>query len=196
MLVIKDLSFSYGSEKVLKDFSLTLQKNGVYAIMGPSGCGKSTLFSLIAGLLKPLFGQITFETKKLAFAFQEPRLMPWMTATENVNFVLGGKKSTIKTAQKALSDLGLGDDMDKYPHELSGGMQKRVSLARAFASDSDFLLLDEPFTGLDAETKSGIIEKVKELGKNSIVLLITHDISEAKECAEKVFNFNELNKIG
>ncbi len=194
MLKIEKLSFSYGNEQILEDFSLTLPKNGVFAIMGPSGCGKSTLFALISGLLKPSSGNIRLETERLAFDFQDARLIPWMSAAENVNFVLGGKKTTLAKAKKALAHVGLEAASDKYPNELSGGMQKRVSLARAFVCESDFILLDEPFAGLDSETKSGIIEKIKQIGKNSLVLLITHDIGEANDCAEKIFDFKQLNK--
>lgn len=194
MLNIENLSFSYGDKIIIKDFSLEIPEKGVFAIMGPSGCGKSTLFSLISGLLKPDSGSIKCHAQKIAFAFQDARLMPWMTAAENVNFVLGGKKNTVVKAISALEEVGLGEDADKYPDELSGGMQKRVSLARAFVTDADFFLLDEPFTGLDSERKRNIITKVKEIGKKSSVLLITHDIYDAEECASILFNFNELNK--
>ena len=194
MLKIEDLSFSYGTQSIIKNLSLTIEQNGVYAIMGPSGCGKSTLFSLISGLLKPDSGSITTDAEKLSFSFQEARLLPWETAEQNVNFVLGSKKNALQKARGALLKVGLGEDRTKYPGELSGGMQKRVSLARAFAAGGDLILLDEPFEGLDTETKAGIIENVKEIGKNSIILLITHDINEANDCAEKVFDFYELNK--
>ncbi len=194
MLKIKDLSFSYGNEKVISEFTLSLPSRGVYSIMGPSGCGKSTLFSLISGLKTPQSGSIELASKSIAFAFQEPRLLPWLTAADNVNLVLGGKKSTLKTAIKALDEVGLLDGIKKYPDELSGGMQKRVSLARAFVTNSDFLLLDEPFTGLDDETKKNIITKIKAIGEESLVLLITHDTAEAKACSDMVFSFSELNK--
>lgn len=193
MLKTDKLSFSYGKEKILNDFSLTVDGNGIYAIMGPSGCGKSTLFSLISGLLKPQSGEITNDFERISYAFQEPRLIPHMTAAENVNFVLGGKKSTLERAIKALHAVGLGGDSDKYPSELSGGMQKRVALARALAFDGDFLLLDEPFTGLDDETKDNIIQLIKEVGKSKPVLMITHDISEAEKCEANIFQFNQLN---
>lgn len=193
MLKTDKLSFSYGKEKILNDFSLTVDGNGIYAIMGPSGCGKSTLFSLISGLLKPQSGEITHDFERISYAFQEPRLIPHMTAAENVNFVLGGKKSTLERAIKALNAVGLGGDSDKYPSELSGGMQKRVALARALAFDGDFLLLDEPFTGLDDETKDNIIQLIKEVGKSKLVLMITHDISEAEKCEANIFQFNQLN---
>lgn len=192
MLEIKNLCFSYGKENVIENLSLNLPANGVFAIMGPSGCGKSTLLALIAGILKYRSGEIKLNTKKIAFSFQDARLLPWFTALENVNYVLGGKKSTLNRAETELVELGLSDDVNKYPAELSGGMQRRVSLARAFAAESEILLLDEPFTGLDAETKAGIIKKVKDIGKNALVILITHDETEAIECADVIYNFYDL----
>ncbi len=195
MLKIENLSFSYGKEKVLNDFSLELQDQGIYAVMGPSGCGKSTLFSLICGLIKPHSGKISHDFRRISYAFQEPRLIPHMTAAENVNFVLGGKKSTLYKAKKALESVGLGEDTEKYPSELSGGMQKRVSLARAFAYGGDFLLLDEPFAGLDDETKNEIIQILKEIGKSTLVLMITHEISESEKCADDILLFNQINRI-
>ncbi len=193
MLKIDNLSFSYGNEKIIDRFSIELDGNGIYAIMGPSGCGKSTLFSLICGLLKPDDGSIVYDYKKVSYAFQEPRLIPHMTAAENVNFVLGGKKSTLEKAKKALQAVGLGSDSEKYPSELSGGMQKRVALARALAFDGDLLLLDEPFTGLDEETKEDIIELIKEIGKSKLILMITHDGAEAEKCSANILHFNQIN---
>lgn len=195
MLKIDKLSFSYGKEKILNDFSLELDGNGIYVIMGPSGCGKSTLFSLISGLLKPQSGEIKHDFERISYAFQEPRLIPHMTAAENVNFVLGGKKSTLGNAIRALESVGLGDDAEKYPSELSGGMQKRASLARAFAYEGDFLLLDEPFTGLDAETKDSIISLIKEIGKEKLVLMITHDSEEAEKCVADILHFDQINNV-
>ncbi len=194
MLKIDSISFSYGKEKILDNFSLELGERGIYAIMGPSGCGKSTLFSLICGLLKPERGSITHVFSRISYAFQEPRLIPHMTAAENVNFVLGGKKSSLDKAKKALDSVGLYEDAEKYPSELSGGMQKRVSLARAIAYCGDFLLLDEPFTGLDEETKDDIINIIKEIGKNALVLMITHDSAEAEKCADKILFFEQINR--
>ncbi len=199
MLKIKNLRFSYDKkskkdEFVINDLSLSLPSVGVFSVMGPSGCGKSTLFSLIAGLIKPDFGEIELDAKNLSFAFQDARLMPWFTAAENVNFVLGGRKATTEKAIYALSELDLSDSADKYPEELSGGMKKRVSLARAFVTEPDFLLLDEPFNGLDPVTKQAVIEKIKATGKNALVLMITHEENDALACSEKVFRFGEINR--
>lgn len=194
MLKINDLSFSYGDKKILNELSLSLPSKGVYAITGPSGCGKTTLFMLIASLIKPDSGSIESDHKRLSFVFQEARLLPWLTAAENVNFALGGKKSTLQNAIEELCKVGLSDDTKKYPHELSGGMQRRVSLARAFAYDGDIILLDEPTAGLDEKIKAVVLDMIKEKGEKSLVLMITHDIDEAKACANEILDFYEIQK--
>lgn len=194
MLEIKDLNFSYGEKKIFSDFSISVPDSGIYVLMGPSGCGKSTLFSLIAGFLKSDSGSIKNDAEKPAFSFQEPRLIPSENALDNVNFVLGGKKETLEKAVGVLSELGLSDALYKYPSELSGGMQKRVSLARALAYDGDFLLLDEPLTGLDGEIKEKILSKIKEIGKRVPILMITHDKEEAA-VSDMIFDFEKCNRL-
>lgn len=193
MLILDDLSFSYGEEKVFEHVSRKFPNTGIYALMGASGCGKSTLFSVIAGILKPSGGSVKYDGK-LSVAFQEPRLLPHMTALENVNFVLGGKKATLPDALSALRDVGLAEngDENKYPSELSGGMQKRVSFARALAYGGDILLLDEPFSGIDEERKDKLIAKIKNIGQKSLVIMTTHEISEAEKCADEIITFGSL----
>lgn len=196
MLEIKNLCFSYGNKTIINNLSLSLPATGAFAIMGPSGCGKSTLISLIMGLAKPNRGEIKKNFGKIVCAFQEPRLLPWMSTLDNVNLVLGGKSETIDLAKEKLSLLGLSDDMDKMPHELSGGMQKRAALARAFAygGKGDIYIFDEPFGGLDTETKEKIYPIFREISKSSLLLFITHDEAEALACADKIYLFSELNK--
>lgn len=194
MLEIKDLCFSYKENEVIKNFSLSLPDTGSFAIMGQSGCGKSTLLSLIMGIVKQNSGEINTENLKISCAFQEPRLLPWLSAVQNVNLVLGGKSQTLQKAKEKLSLLGLSDDYNKLPGELSGGMQKRVSLARALAFEGNIYLLDEPFGGLDSETKASIYPIIRKISKTALVLIITHDKIEAQECAEKIYFFDELNK--
>lgn len=194
MLKINNLSFSYGEKDIIKDLSLSLPEKGVFVIMSPSGSGKTTLFSLIAGLLEPDSGSIETDAKKVAVSFQDDRLLPWMSAAENVNFVLGGKKNTLTRAVKHLSELGLGEDAGKYPSELSGGMKKRVSLARAFATEADLVLLDEPFNGLDADTKSVVMDKIKKVGESALVLVITHERADAEMITNSIYELYELMK--
>ncbi len=196
MLEIKNLSFSYNrasKSPIINNFSHTFPDNGIFVIMGSSGCGKTTLFSLIAGLIKPDSGEIITDAKKIVFNFQEPRLLPWQTALQNVNFVLGGKKDTMEKAKKALSQVGLSEIAELYPDELSGGMQKRVALARAlaYAEDGCILLLDEPFSGVDEEAKAELYEIIKSLSQKSLVLLITHDSGEAEKYGDKIIHLEK-----
>ena len=192
MVDIREISFSYGKEKIIDKLTLKIEENGLYAIMGPSGCGKSTLFYLIAGLLSPAEGTIAVSCKELGFSFQEPRLLPWLTAEDNIKFASRDKKTATQRAISLLSDLSLEDSANKYPSELSGGMQKRVSLARTLINEPDLLLLDEPFSGLDEDNKERIIKSIKEYSKNAIVLLITHDSAEAEAYAKRIFHLDKV----
>ena len=193
MIEIKDLYFSYGEKAVIKNLNLKFPSSGTYAIMGPSGCGKTTLLYLIAGLLKPSGGSIELDRDKIAYSFQEPRLLEQMTALENVKFVLKGKDARAK-AQKSLKALGLEDEMDYFPRSLSGGMKQRVSIARALAYDGDVTLLDEPFNGLDEEIKGQAAALLREKAQGSLVIIITHSTEDAMLCGAKILNFEELNK--
>ena len=131
MLNLKSVSHSYGSQQVLNNLELTLNPGQRLAVMGPSGSGKTTLLRIVLGLLKPDAGTMENTFRKTAVVFQEPRLLPWRTAAENVNLVLGDASATLPKARKHLAALGLGEAADKYPRELSGGMQQRVAIARA-----------------------------------------------------------------
>ena len=178
MLKLNGVSHSFGGNAVLRDVSLTLSPGQRLALMGPSGRGKTTLLRAVLGLLRPDRGTVENSFSKTAAVFQEPRLLPWRTAVENVNLVLGDGRETVPRALEQLHRLGLGDAGDKYPRELSGGMQQRTALARALAVDADFLVLDEPFKALDEELRQQVLE---EVGKtNAAILLVTHDEAEAK----------------
>jgi oligopeptide/dipeptide ABC transporter ATP-binding protein len=142
--------------------------------MGPSGCGKTTLLRIILGLIKPTAGSVDNTFANTGVVFQEPRLLPWRTALENVNLVLGDSKETLESAAGYLVQVGLGDAQDKLPRELSGGMQQRVALARALAIDADCLILDEPFKAMDESLRWQIIELVNKT--QAAVLLITHNL--------------------
>lgn len=184
MLKIAELSHSFGDNQVFNKHSFEFPDTGCFVIMGDSGCGKTTLLNIIAGTLKPDCGEVMFDRNalKVSYMFQEPRLFPWMSAAENVNLVLGGKKATLAKANELLSIVGLGTDADKYPSELSGGMNQRVSFARALAYQGDVLLLDEPFNGLDEDNIKNLIKIIKEYSKDHLVIAVTH----AREYAEKL----------
>lgn len=177
MLKLQNVFHSFGDYAVLKDVSLTLEPGRRIAIMGPSGCGKTTLLRIALGLLKQEAGTAENSFRNTAVVFQEPRLLPWRTAEENVNLVLSDGKNTLETARVWLARLGLGDAAKKYPRELSGGMQQRVSLARALAMEGDFLVLDEPFKAMDEALKQQVMALVSQT--NAAILLVTHEKEEA-----------------
>ena len=177
MLKLTNISHSFGDHAVLNDQSLTLLPQQRIAVMGPSGCGKTTFLRIALGLLKPTEGTVENTFRKTVAVFQEPRLLPWRTALENVNLVLGDRKNTMENAKKHLERVRLADALDKYPQELSGGMQQRVSVARALAAEGDLLVLDEPFKAMDEELRFQIIDLVAQT--NAAILLVTHEEAEA-----------------
>lgn len=181
-IVLSGVSKAFDGVSVLKDLSITIPSPGVTALMGRSGSGKTTLCSLLLGLQKPDAGRIDNPFCEISCAFQDPRLVPWLTATENVSLVLSGISDTEKKrlSIEMLTSLGLGDALDKLPSELSGGMQQRVSLARAFVAPHDFLILDEPFRGLDDKNKVVVIDLIREEAEKHPVLLVTHDKSDVE----------------
>ena len=178
MLKLTGISHSYGDHPVLRNVDLMIRPGQRIAVMGPSGCGKTTLLRIVLGLLKPASGTVENTFRKTAAVFQEPRLLPWRTALENVNLVLGDGKTTLDTAKTHLNRVHLSEAADKYPRELSGGMQQRVAVARALAADGDLLILDEPFKAMDEALRQQIIGLVA--ATDGAILLVTHDEAEAK----------------
>lgn len=174
---IENLSKSYGDTCVLRDFSARLPLGETTVITGVSGGGKTTLLRLILGLEAPDAGTIAGVPEARAAVFQEDRLCPQLTALENVLFAAGRKKEP--EARRLLSRLGLGDSMDAAASALSGGMRRRCALARALCTEHEILVLDEPFKGLDAETRRAAMEAVRESSHDKTVLLVTHDAAEA-----------------
>ena len=184
--------------EAIKDISFTINKGEFVAIVGPSGCGKTTILSLIAGLLKPTKGSITLDgknvdTSKIGYMFQKDHLFEWRTIWQNVILGLEIKKeqkNTEKTinVKSLLEKYGLKDFIKNKPRELSGGMRQRVALIRTLATDPKILLLDEPFSALDYQTRLNVCDDVYKIIKNEnkTALLVTHDISEAISLADKV----------
>ena len=163
---------------VLEQVSFTLTEGEVFVLLGRSGCGKTTLLRIVMDLLKPSEGTVENTFRNTVAVFQEPRLLPWRTALQNVNLVLGDGKSTLDTAKKYLELVKLEDALDKYPRELSGGMQQRASLARALAAQGDLLVLDEPFKAMDEALRDHVMELVNRT--DAAILLVTHEAEEAK----------------
>lgn len=178
MLKLTGISHSYGDHTVLQNQSLTLLPGQRLAVMGPSGRGKTTLLRIALGLLKPTSGSVENTFRKTAAVFQEPRLLPWRTALENVNLVLGDGKNSLDIARRYLRKVNLSDAENKHPRELSGGMQQRVAVARALAAEGDLLVLDEPFKAMDEALRNQIIALVAQT--DAAVLLVTHEEAEAR----------------
>jgi NitT/TauT family transport system ATP-binding protein len=185
MILAEKLTAGYPGKTVLKDCSLHVLPGEKCALMGPSGCGKTTLLKLLLGLMKPLGGRSEIRGKA-ACVFQEPRLLPWRTAAENVNVVLADKGETLPEARAWLEKLGLGEAAGLYPDELSGGMKQRTAIARALAYGGEALLLDEPLKGLDQALKQRTAELILENSRDKAILLVTHDREEAALLADRV----------
>ena len=189
MLKIHELSFSYGKKQVLRDLSLEVAPGEIVAIMGASGCGKSTLLQLIAGLLKPDSGRIESDAKRISYAFQEPRLFPWLTVKENLEAVLPRTLENRENAiLRALEAVELADSADLYPDALSGGMKSRAALARALVFGGDLFLLDEPFAALDRELRMRLGDRLKQTIKErgGSAILVTHHPEDAERLADRI----------
>jgi ABC-type nitrate/sulfonate/bicarbonate transport system ATPase subunit len=181
-------SASGESLDVLNDVVFRLSPGEVGAIVGPSGCGKTTLLRIIAGLDAEFDGDVTRPASgKLGFVFQEPRLLPWRSVADNVRLAAPAAGDDEIDALFAM--LGLDEHRDHYPGELSGGLARRVSLARAFAVSPDLLVLDEPFVSLDAALAAHLRGELAALvaRKPVTTLLVTHDIDEAIGLADRIF---------
>jgi len=179
MLEIRSVSHRFQDRWVLLNQDLTLTPGQRLAVMGPSGCGKTTLLRIALGLIQPTSGTVSNRFSSVGVVFQEPRLLPWRTARENVNLVLGDGKQTLERADFFLEMVGLADAREKLPGELSGGMQQRVALARALALEGDCLILDEPFKAMDEALRQRVIALVNQT--KAAVLLVTHDSREAEQ---------------
>ncbi len=163
---------SYGGKAVLTDLTLTLPDDGLILLTGPSGIGKTTLLRLLMGLEKPDSGQVS-DVGRVSVLFQEDRLFPHLTAADNVALVLSKERRF--EAEQLLFRVGLEKDGDKYPSELSGGMCRRVAIARMLATEADTYLLDEPFKGLDPERKQAVRDLILEKTAGKRVVIVTHE---------------------
>ena len=180
MIELQDVTLRYGDKTVLDRLSLRFDAPGQYAVLGASGCGKTTLLRLIAGLQKPTSGRILIpEQTHMAVCFQEDRLLPWETALQNVALARPGKDS-LENARQWLASMGLADECDALPGALSGGMQRRVALARALAMDAPVVLLDEPFRALDEQTHADMLALIKKQTIGRLLILVTHDPCDAE----------------
>ena len=185
---------------VLKDINLTINDGELICLLGPSGCGKTTLLRLIAGLEQPSSGEIIANGEVVkkpsgdrAVIFQQYSLFPWLTVLQNVTFGLemtkkGTKEENIAAAERYLESVGLIDFKDSYPHELSGGMKQRVAIIRSLLNHSPILLMDEPFSAVDMQTRHKLQEQLIGVWKrfNNTIVFVTHDVDEAVYLADKI----------
>jgi len=196
---VRRVSKNYGTVEALKDLSLEFPRGQLTSLLGPSGCGKTTLLKIIAGLLEPTSGDIEVNGIKVegpgpdrAFVFQDFALLPWASVIRNVAFGLelrGVAKSERESiAEKYIGDVGLAGFENSYPHELSGGMRQRVGLARALSVDSQVLLLDEPFSAVDEQTRRKFQEDLLSLvqNENKTFIFVTHSIEEAVYVSDQI----------
>lgn len=201
-----------GTVTALQDINLSFKRGELTSLLGPSGCGKTTLLKIIAGLLQPTSGEVQVNGRPVtgpgperAFVFQDFALMPWATVLRNAAFGLElqgvGRGEREDRARHYVEEVGLAGFEEKYPHELSGGMRQRVGLARALAVDADVLLMDEPFSAVDEQTRRKFQEdliRLREVEKKTFIL-VTHSIEEAVYLSDSIVMLSprpgRLNRI-
>lgn len=185
---LEQLSKSWSGEILYDHFSFTFEENRITGLMGASGSGKTTLLNMIAGIVPPDNGCISgISSNQIAYIFQEDRLLPWRTVRENVTFVL--KEPNNRKVDEVLKALGILDVADAYPKSLSGGMRKRVAIARAFCYPASLLLMDEPFSGLDKKLKYKIMNDLKKLWEITpkTIIFVSHNQDELEFLCSEIY---------
>lgn len=198
VLALDGISHAYFGRTVLDRVRLEVLDGQIVALVGPSGCGKSTLVHIAAGLIEPQRGRVASGYKRHGMIFQEPRLLPWATAEDNIAYPLRiagvGRRKRRARAQAAADLVSLDRrDLDKYPVELSGGMRQRTAIARALVVEPDFVFFDEPFTALDVALKRQMQDLVVSAARQSRFagLFVTHDLAEAVRIADRIVVLDE-----
>ncbi len=197
VLELDRIGHAYFGRTVLDDISLDVDAGEIVALVGPSGCGKSTLIHIAAGIVDQRYGRIRSHYNRHGMIFQEPRLLPWATANENIAYPLRiagmTRRDRDERVKRAATRVAFElADLDKYPSELSGGMQQRIAIARALVSEPDFLFCDEPFTALDVALKRRMQDIIIDAGRRSrfAAIFVTHDLMEAARIAHRIIILN------
>ncbi len=217
MIKLENVSFSYKDDEqnneVLTSLDLTIEDGEFVCLVGPSGCGKTTLLRMLAGLHFPSSGKLTVNDEEVtgprddtSIVFQDYALFPWMTAYRNIEFALKqthkgiSRQEADRKTNELLRRVGMEDEGNKHPYQMSGGMRQRVAIARALAMDRDILLLDEPFGALDSKIRSELQNLLEELwysdGRGSkTAVFVTHDISEAVRMADRIIIMSQGKSV-
>ncbi len=182
-LKVNGLNKCYGDKTVLKNFSAAFPEGKRSCIMGPSGCGKTTLLHILLGIEQKDSGEITGMPEKVSAVFQEDRLFECFSAVSNIRAVTG-RTIPQKTIEEHLQTLGILESTGKPVSQFSGGMKRRVAIARAVLAEADLILLDEPLKGLDQKTKDAVMQYMKKYLEDKTVILVTHDEGEAMELGD------------
>lgn len=189
-IIITDLYKSFDDNEILKNVNITLEDSSIYCLMGASGIGKTTLLRILMGLERADSGCISgIDTKNISCMFQEDRLIPDLSAIDNVRIVLRGKNNRAEVRNNLLSILP-DDSLDLPVSSLSGGMKRRVALARALSYPGKLIILDEPFTGLDKDTKLNVINYILKMRNNRTLLIATHGTDDADLLGAKIIKLD------
>ena len=190
-IIITDLCKTFDDNEVLKNVNITLKDNSIYCLMGSSGIGKTTLLRILIGLERADSGSVSgIDTKSISCMFQENRLIPDLSAIDNVRIVLRGKPNRQEIRNNLLSILP-DDSLDIPVSSLSGGMKRRVALARALSYPGKLIILDEPFTGLDKDTKLNVIDYILKMRNNRTLLIATHETDDANLLGAEIIKLNK-----
>ena len=202
---LRDVAVRFGADNIFSGLSLSIAQGEFACLLGPSGCGKSTMIRIMGGLIEPTHGFISVGGRSpqlargtIAYVFQSPRLVPWRNACDNVGLAIElrtpsvGKNERRERVVKLLQMVGLGRDVDKFPAMLSGGERQRVAIARALAVDPSIILMDEPFSALDPDTRRRMRADLIRLWQDTrkTIVFVTHDLDEALELADRIVVFS------
>jgi NitT/TauT family transport system ATP-binding protein len=205
LIAVEAASVSLGSDLIFCDFNIAIREREFVCLVGPSGCGKSTMIRMLGGLIEPHSGKVSVDGRpprlareRLAYVFQSPRLVPWRNARDNVALAIELRQPGVSKAERRarslelLQAVGLAAEAGKFPAMLSGGERQRVSIARALAVDPAIILMDEPFSALDPETRRRMRADLILLWQRTrkTIVFVTHDLDEAIELADRIVLFS------
>jgi NitT/TauT family transport system ATP-binding protein len=195
VIKFENVSKSFGNRRLLEDVSFEVRPNETVAVLGPSGSGKTTFLRLIAGTVAPDSGRVEVASHRIGFIFQDHRLVPWLTAQDNIALPLRAEGRTKDDARRRarswMDRLGLQGFYSYYPAQMSGGMVQRISIARAFAFEPEIMLMDEPFSSLDTSLADVLLRDLRQVlaGHRVTTVYVTHEFTEAVSVARRVFRF-------